>query len=156
MRNAGATERLFELLALRQHKPSSPCLSKKTDTNVANSGASNKNSSVQGIDQQAGSRQSQGAEQEGGGCCQGGKSQPSSDQSQKSKQSQKAENEIGQQADSSATSAPGVQSNVNAPVRAMDNRDLALRNAADAHTAIDEVRQVSGRAERNVNRHDDV
>src|SRR2546423_1411842 len=35
-----STSRLFELLALRQHKPSSPCLSKKTDTNVANSGAS--------------------------------------------------------------------------------------------------------------------
>ena len=91
----------------------------QSNSSTANSRASNKNDSAQGIDQDQGSTQSQGAEQEGSGCCNGSSSGDLS-QTQESKQKEKARNSVDQDANSDATSAPGVQSNVNAPVTVSD------------------------------------
>src|SRR2546423_667194 len=85
----------------------------QSNSSTANSEAENKNTSDQSIDQNQGSGQQQSSEQEGSSCCDGSSSDP---QSQRSSQKEKAKNDIDQNAGSEATSAPGVQSNVNAPV----------------------------------------
>src|SRR5205085_1280604 len=90
----------------------------QSNSSTASSRASNKNESWQGIEQDQGSTQSQGAKQEGSGCC--GGSSGNLDQSQTSKQKEKARSSVDQDANSTATSAPGVQSNVNAPVTVSD------------------------------------
>ena len=109
----------------------------QSNSSTANSGASNQNESVQGIDQDQGSTQSQSAESQGG-CCTtkttstNGPSQPSADQTQRSNQSENAKNKVDQDANSSATSAPGVQSNVNAPVRVGSNGNNNARTRTEA------------------------
>jgi trimeric autotransporter adhesin len=117
----------------------------QSNDSTANSGAVNKNDSVQGIDQDESSKQTQTAEQEGGCCADhttpttafapDGQSQSSLDQSQRSKQSEKAKNDIDQNADSTATSAPGVQSNVNAPVRVGSDGNNGDVNQSNSSTA---------------------
>jgi hypothetical protein len=118
----------------------------QSNDSTANSGAVNKNNSVQGIDQDESSKQTQTAEQEGGGCCTdhntpaatfvpGDQSQSSLDQTQRSKQYEKARNDIDQNADSTATSAPGVQSNVNAPVRVGSDGNNGDVNQSNSSTA---------------------
>src|SRR2546423_8252870 len=117
----------------------------QSNSSTANSEAENTNSSTQGIDQQQGSNQSQSGESQGSGCCASNDpkaatltnspSQPSEGQSQTSRQSEKAKNDIDQNAGSSATSAPGVQSNVTAPVRVGSNGDNGDVNQSNSSTA---------------------
>ena len=121
----------------------------QSNSSTANSEAENTNNSTQGIDQQQGSNQSQSGESQGSGCCANNDpkaatstnspSQPSEDQSQTSRQSEKAKNDIDQNAGSEATSAPGVQSNVNAPVRVADNGDNGDVNQSNSSTANSEA-----------------
>src|SRR5437588_6144886 len=125
----------------------------QSNSSTANSEAENTNNSTQGIDQQQGSNQSQSGESQGSGCCANNDpkaatstnspSQPSEDQSQTSRQSEKAKNDIDQNAGSQATSAPGVQSNVNAPVRVADNGDNGDVNQSNSSTANSDARTTS-------------
>jgi len=117
----------------------------QSNDSTANSGAVNKNDSVQGIDQDESSKQTQSGEQEGGCCADhntpaatfvpGDQSQSSLDQTQRSRQYEKARNDIDQNAGSSATSAPGVQSNVNAPVRVGSDGSNGDVNQSNSSTA---------------------
>jgi hypothetical protein len=121
----------------------------QSNSSTASSEAENTNNSTQGIDQQQGSNQSQSGESQGSGCCANNDpkaatttnspSQPSEGQSQTSRQSEKAKNDIDQNAGSSATSAPGVQSNVNAPVRVGSNGDNGDVNQSNSSTANSEA-----------------
>src|SRR2546423_547420 len=91
----------------------------QSNGSTANAEAENNNKSSQGIDQGQNSGQTQNAEQDQSSCCNGGgKGDP---QSQRSSQKQKAKNSVDQDANSTATSAPGVQSNVNEPVTVASN-----------------------------------
>ena len=65
--------------------------------------------------------------------------QPSLTQSQSSTQSQDAANTIDQDATSQAISAPGVQSNVNAPVRVASDGDNGDVNQSNQSKAVSEA-----------------
>src|SRR5207302_2001812 len=80
----------------------------QSNSSSANASAENQNDSTQAIDQGQTSGQQQGSEQEGSGCCNG--SSGDANQTQGSKQEQNGKNDIDQNANSSATSIPGVQS----------------------------------------------
>src|SRR5205085_6516212 len=70
----------------------------------------------------------------GSGCCDGSSSGDLT-QTQRSKQEEKARNSVDQDANSSATSAPGVQSNVNAPVRVLSDGSDGDVNQSNSSTA---------------------
>src|SRR5438034_1382713 len=65
--------------------------------------------------------------------------QPSLTQSQSSTQSQDADNKIAQDATSQAISAPGVQTNVNTPVRVMSNGSDGDVNQSNSSVAVSEA-----------------
>src|SRR5205085_319081 len=103
---------------------------KQSNSPTANAEAENKNHSTQTIGQDQGSNQVQSAEQEGSPCCNVKSADPT--QNQRSSQKEKAKNDVDQNAYSSATSAPGVQSNTNAPVSTEDCKPKDPKQSNDS------------------------
>ena len=110
-------------------KPKDP---KQSNDSTASSEAENKNVSSQSVDQGQWSGQQQDAEQEGAPCCNGSSGDLS--QNQTNRQKEKAKNEVEQNADSTATSAPGSQTNENAPVGGGSAGDVDQSNSSTANS----------------------